>query len=94
MSNEGPRPWEGPWTDEEGRACLGIWADEGGVLLVLRAEADGGYSFHHVQQDEETVCSLTISSFRVRRIREFFDPSTRPTNPLRDLRETQKGEAE
>jgi len=81
------KPWEGPWTDEEGRMCLGIWADEGGVLLVLRAELNGSFSFHHVQEGEDTVCSLSISSFRVKRIRDFFDPATRQVG-LRDLRNT------
>ena len=84
-TNDAPKAWEGPWTDETGRPCLGIWADEGGVLLVLRLEAHGGFSFHHAQAGEESVCSLTISSFRVKRIQDFFSADTRQVG-LRDLR--------
>lgn len=87
MSNEKPKAWEGPWIDEEGRQCQGIWANEGGVLLVLREEQGGEVSFHHAQINEDTVCSLTIEAFRLRRIKDFLTPEIRTALvPMRDLR--------
>jgi hypothetical protein len=66
---------EGPWTDEEGRPCLGVWADEGGQLLVLRHERNGARSFHAIGPAGRDTRVTTISTFRLTRIGEFLIPA-------------------
>ncbi len=89
MTNGTPKSWEGPWTDEEGRQCLGVWANEGGMLLVLRAEENGAVSFHCATSNDLSV-GVTIETFRLGRIVNFIDGSARPSG-LRDLRKEALG---
>ena len=73
---------EGPWIDADGNECLGIWADEGGVLLELQRTPYGGVSFY-VLAGAPPHPPATVAAFRQERIREFLgteppaDPSER-----------------
>ena len=63
---------EGGFTDDDGNICLGVWADEGGVLLVLQRQRYS-VSFHAMQLDGEPQHGpATVSSFRYERIRQFL----------------------
>ena len=60
-------PYEGPTTDAAGRACLGVWADQGGLLLTLRREKNGAISIGTNHGEH-----VTISTFRLKRIADFL----------------------
>jgi len=64
---------EGPWLDDEGRPCLGVWCDEGDYILVIRREVNGGMSFHicaGAGPGRQT--AATLSTFRLERIAKFL----------------------
>lgn len=63
---------EGPWVDAEGRQCLGIWANEGGQLLILRREKNEGVSFYAVGPEGADQRRTTMTSFRLKRIANFL----------------------
>lgn len=63
---------EGPWIDEKGRPCHGVWADEGGQLLILRREFNGGVTVHAVGPVGREQRKTTISSFRLKRLADFL----------------------
>jgi hypothetical protein len=61
------------YTDAEGRDCLGIWAEQGGVLLGLRRESDGSVSFHVIDTTGAPhIGPATLATFRHERIRAFL----------------------
>ena len=66
---------EGPFTDGDGNQCLGVWANEGGVLLVLQRKRNE-ISFHAMA----TVGThhdgpASIAAFRYQRIVDFIEGS-------------------
>lgn len=74
---------EGPWTDEDGRLCLGVWGDEGDYLLELRREHHG-ISFHVVEQITNEHKNVTISDFRLKRILNFIKPDLAKQQDVRN----------
>ena len=65
------------YVDADGRDCLGIWAEEGGVLLGLRREANGGVSFHVINTTGlPHLGPATLATFRHERIRAFLAPGS------------------
>ena len=64
---------EGPWTDDEGNECLGIWADEGGVILQLQRTKLGRVSFYiYDPYDGSLSLKATMAPLRWERIRDFL----------------------
>ena len=64
---------EGSWTNDDGNECLGIWADEGGVLLQLARTKLGRVSFYvYDPYDGSRSLRATIAPLRWERIREFL----------------------
>ncbi len=63
---------EGPFTDTDGNQCLGVWANEGGVLLVLQRRGNA-ISFHAMSVDgEHHNGPATVASFRYQRVLDFI----------------------
>ena len=65
-------PIEGPWTDDDRNECLGIWADEGGVLLEMQRTAAGRVTFY-ILNPHDSSRGCTIAPFRWERIRKFLE---------------------
>ena len=59
-----------------GQQCLGIWADEGGVLLILQRTGPNTVRFHPLNTAGLPADSATLSSFRWERVRKFIDPNS------------------
>lgn len=58
------------WTDEQGRECIGVWADQGGRMLTLRREKNGAVSVSTDVGDDY----VTIAKFRAGRVAHFLAP--------------------
>lgn len=67
---------EGPWFDNQGRPCLGIWADEGGQLLIVRRELTQAVSFHVVGPAGHEQRASTLARFRLQRLIDFLQQDT------------------
>jgi hypothetical protein len=76
MAAARPKPIEGPFVDADGNDCLGIWAEEGGVLLILQRTAPHTVRFHALNTAGLPSDFATLSSFRWERVRKFIDPNS------------------
>ena len=69
---EKPPAAEGPFTDAAGNACLGVWADEGGMLLILQ-KVGWRMKFYAMDTEGNVMPGpVTLSSFRWARVAEFM----------------------